>query len=539
MQADDLRLEELVQFSEGLVSLHGRRLVIQDLYAFAQFRRDLTEQVGRENARRMLTRFGYFRGQADAAAMKRIFTWNSLEEWLRAGPRMHSIQGVARNVVRELRVDPAAGTFHMEIVWHRSGEAEEHLATFGRSDDCVCWMLVGYASGYASFCMNKEVFFIETECMARGDNVCIAIGKDRASWGGELRPHLHEFEAADVQHKIQALSEKLRRKQRELAEERRKADPLGPMRTPAMIEVRSESFRRVLDLANRVAPFDSSVLVCGETGVGKEVLARHIHAESRRAHGPFVAVNCAALPETLLESELFGHKAGAFTGATRDRLGLFEQGRRGTLFLDEIGDITAAMQLKLLRVVQEREVMRVGESVTRPVDVRVIAATHRDLDELIAEGKFREDLGYRLRVIEIHIPPLRDRREDILPLARHLVLRVGARLKIENLRLDASCLNYLEDYDWPGNVRELENVLERAAVLSQGGLIVPECFPPRVLERTAAAPRLTDRTLAEVELDHIRAVLAAAGGNQSRAARTLGISPSTLWRKLRREPAGG
>ena len=196
----------------------------------------------------------------------------------------------------------------------------------------------------------------------------------------------------------------------------------------ASTEVRSRRFLRVLELAERVAQFDSSVLIIGETGVGKEVLARHIHELSGRSDGPFVAVNCGALPESLLESTLFGHKAGAFTGATRDQGGLFEEAQKGTIFLDEIGDTTAAVQLKLLRVLQEHEIMRVGETRPRQVDVRVISATNRNLEQAIAEGSFREDLYYRLRVVEISVPPLRDRQDDILSLARQFVAKTARRL---------------------------------------------------------------------------------------------------------------
>jgi two-component system, NtrC family, response regulator HydG len=285
-----------------------------------------------------------------------------------------------------------------------------------------------------------------------------------------------------------------------------------------------------------VAQFDTSVLISGETGTGKEVLARFIHRQSPRAALPFVGVNCTALPETLLESELFGHKAGSFTGATRDRTGLFEQAEKGTIFLDEIGDISPAMQMKLLRVLQEKEVLRVGESQTRKIDVRVIAATNRNLPELIREGRFREDLYYRLRVIEVEIPPLRLRRDDILPLARHFVRQLGLRLKMAQLRLDATCADYLLSYDWPGNVRELENAIEHAAVLSVNHLILPEHLPSHIAH-AGADPQIltadTSRTLAQIEQTYIQAVLKSAGGNQTQAARTLGISPSTLWRKLK------
>ena len=302
-------------------------------------------------------------------------------------------------------------------------------------------------------------------------------------------------------------------------------------------EVRSASFRRVLELARRVATFESSVLITGESGVGKEVIARHIHRLSRRSEGPFLAVNCGALPETLLESELFGHKAGAFTGAVRDRVGLFEQAGGGTILLDEIGDVTANVQVKLLRVLQEKEVTRVGESVPRKVDVRILAATNRDLAAAIREGRFRDDLYYRLAVIEVRVPPLRERPEDILPLARLFITRLGRKLHLPQVHLGAACLDLLQAYPWPGNVRELENALVRAAVLSTDGLILPEYLPPTILR--SAPPRKGPggdslrRTLAEVEREHIQAVLEATGGNRTRAARILAISPATLWRKCK------
>ncbi|HRU06247.1 MAG TPA: sigma 54-interacting transcriptional regulator, partial [Candidatus Brocadiia bacterium] len=404
MRAEDLKLEELVDFQEGRLNLHGRRLLIHALHALAQFRKDLIDMAGPDVARRVLTRFGYIHGHADAAAMKRIFEWRSLTEWLKAGPRMHSLQGMVRAVVRSLKVDEAAGHIEMEVTWHDSGEAEEHLIEFGLAREPVCWMLVGYASGYASFCMGRDVYFIEQTCAAAGARVCSAIGKDRASWGPAIDPYLPYFQAADIQGKISKLTQELKQKTKELSEKRRRLRELEGARRQHMVEVRSESFRRALDLASRIAPYDTTVLITGESGAGKEVMARHIHANSHRAQGPFVAVNCGALPETLLESELFGHKAGAFTGAFEDRVGLFEQASKGIIFLDEIGDISPAMQVKLLRVLQEREIMRVGESKTRKVDARVLAATNRDLKKDIADGRFREDLYYRLGVIEIVVP---------------------------------------------------------------------------------------------------------------------------------------
>jgi DNA-binding NtrC family response regulator/predicted hydrocarbon binding protein len=535
VRAEDLRLEEIIHFSEGSLSLHGRRLVIHDIHAFAHLRKDLFEMLGAESARRILTRFGYFWGHADAAAMKRIFTWDSLEEWVKAGPRMHMMQGVVRVAVRDLKIDAASGRFRMEVLWRDSGEAEEHRISLGESREPSCWMLAGYASGYASFCLDRPVYFLEGKCRAKGDRLCTAVGKDLDSWGEEVRPHLPFFQAEDVHGKIMTLTQELRRRTQELARERKRLEEVS---APPYAEVRSGSFRRALDLASRAAPFDTSILIVGETGTGKEVLARHLHRHSKRSAGPFLGINCGALPETLLESELFGHRAGAFTGAVRDRTGLFEQASGGTIFLDEIGDIPVPMQTKLLRVLQEREVTRVGESLPRKVNVRVLAATHRDLPRAVREGRFREDLLYRLRVIEIEVPPLRERREDILPLARHFVETFAARLKRPRLRLDAASLDLLQAYRWPGNVRELENAIERAAVLSRDGVLRPQDFPPEVvrtgLSRGAGADPLS-RSLADVEREHIRAVLERTGGRRDRAAEILGISPVTLWRRLRKQ----
>lgn len=537
MKAEDLRLEELVSFDDGALRFQGRRLVLHDMHAMAQFRRDLVSSLGEEEARRILTRFGFCWGQNDAAAMKRVFEWDSIEDLLLAGPRLHTLQGVAKVEVKwiELAED---GTFAMEVVWHDSGEAAEHLRDLGEADSPACWMLCGYASGYVSMCLDRDVYFIEQACKASGDSRCLATGKDLDSWGAEIEPYLTFFQIEDIHEKILILTDQLKQTTAQLERRNRRLRELEDPASIGLAEVKSKAYREILSVARKVARFDSSVLLAGETGVGKEVLARYIHENSDRSRKAFVAIDCGALPETLLESELFGHRAGSFTGAIRDRKGLFEEAEGGTIFLDEIGEVAPALQVKLLRVLQERVIRRVGENKVRPINVRVLSASNKDLGAAVKEGTFRDDLYYRLRVVELVIPPLRKRPEDILPLARFFVGRLAERLGLPDLQLDASCLDLLQQYPWPGNVRELENALERAAVLSEQGRVIPEGLPPSVRGLRPSPDNGASsfiRPLAEIELDHIKAVLRHTRGNRADAAKILGISTTTLWRRLKEE----
>ncbi len=300
----------------------------------------------------------------------------------------------------------------------------------------------------------------------------------------------------------------------------------------------SKAWLEVLQLAETVAPTESTVLIQGESGTGKEVIARYIHELSARKDGPFLSINCGALPESLLESELFGHVKGAFTGAVKDKSGLFAAAAGGTFFLDEIGETTPATQVKLLRVLQHREVIPVGATDAEPIDVRLVAATNRDLEEEIKGGRFRSDLYYRLNVILFHLPPLRQRVEDIPILVDHFLQRIAQARDEAPKHLDDAALAAAQEYAWPGNVRELENALERAAILTPGDTIGVSGLPTRVTQRIAE-PLVTTRTppnptLEAVERAYIMWVLQTEGGNKSRAAEVLGIDPSTLYRKLSR-----
>jgi len=305
----------------------------------------------------------------------------------------------------------------------------------------------------------------------------------------------------------------------------------------------SEPMRDVLEMVRRLSQSTASVLITGESGTGKELVARALHYNSARARRSFVAVNCAAIPETLLESELFGHKRGAFTDARSDHTGLVVEADGGTLFLDEIAELSPALQAKLLRVLQDREVRPVGATRTEKVDVRVISATNRELDPAMREGRFREDLFYRLNVVGVHIPALRERVEDILPLCEHFLARSAERAGKPAKPLSCAAVKLMLSHSWPGNVRELENVIERAVALSDEPEIGPEDLPSPLRERRSADPlagALTRRlTLDEVEREYILRVLQDEGGNKTRAAARLGLDRKTLYRKLEEYAHGG
>jgi transcriptional regulator with PAS, ATPase and Fis domain len=296
----------------------------------------------------------------------------------------------------------------------------------------------------------------------------------------------------------------------------------------------SEQIQKVLKLVEKVADTDSTILIAGESGTGKELIAKRIHYMSGRAEGPFVSINCGALPKDLLESNLFGHVKGSFTGAVRDQEGLLAVAGGGSFFLDEVGETLPATQVKLLRALQEREIIPVGGTKPRKIDVRLIAATNADLERAVAENRFRPDLYYRLNVIQIRLPSLRERREDIEELVEHFLEKLCAGKDPKTMSKEAR--EILMNYDWPGNVRELENTIERAVILSDDGVITPEDLPERVLQGGKRRGSLVidnpNLTLDELEREYILKVLNYTGGQKKRASEILGINPSTLYRKL-------
>jgi Nif-specific regulatory protein len=306
---------------------------------------------------------------------------------------------------------------------------------------------------------------------------------------------------------------------------------------PSNIIGKSHAMRSLYELVGQVAPSDTSVLIRGESGTGKEMIAQALHYASSRAENPFIKVNCAALPEAVIESELFGHEKGAFTGAIATRKGRFELADTGTIFLDEIGDLSPSMQVKLLRVLQEREIERVGGSRTIKIDVRIITATNRNLEELLGKGQFREDLYYRLNVFPLHLPPLRERKSDILLLADHFIEKYNKRSRKAVKRIATSAINLLMSYYWPGNVRELENVIERSVLLANNDVILGIHLPPSLqsAESTGTAPSTSlEETMDRVERELILDALKSSKGNYSKAAKTLGITERIMGLRIKK-----
>jgi two-component system, NtrC family, response regulator HydG len=536
MRVEDLSIGELVEFDseDGVVRFAGQRALIIDATAKGNLRKELISHFGVTAARAVLTRFGFVQGWRMAEAMQDLFQWESEADWHHACGRIHMLEGM-------YRLGPGTpGSLTKEgLTLVGSYEAEQHIAHLGRSDTSVCWTICGLTSGYLSRAMGKEIYVLEERCIGRGDAACHLLGRTLEEWGDDRAKDLRFYRAENLKEwlepSLHLITENLKEAERKLRQRKRVLSRVAPeAEDPIGMIARSPAMRRLVDLARRIAKVDSTVLITGESGTGKELIAHLVHAESSRAAGPFIAVNCGAITESLLESELFGHVRGAFTGAAQDRVGLFEAANGGTLLLDEIGDVSPGMQVKLLRVLQEHEIRRVGENKSRPVDVRVMAATNRELAADIAEGRFRKDLYYRLNVVQLHVPPLRNRREDILPLARVLLVEAATQFKRPITGLSPRAADQLLRYDWPGNVRELQNAMERAVALGGAKLMELDELPEEV-RKAIPSPSISGpvRGLDEIEKNYIMAVLDLNGGNQSRTAEQLGIGSATLYRKLK------
>jgi DNA-binding NtrC family response regulator len=544
----DSDLRRLIHFSagDGRIWLAGQRMLLVHAAALGSLRRELMQTIGWQATRRLLLRAGFAAGERDAALARQVRASADLFEMFAVGPQLHMLEGAVQVTAEKFEVDLERRHYYGVYRWDHSWEVATHVRDFGPQTEPVCWMLLGYASGYTSAFFGWPIFYKEVQCEGCGAAHCRIEGRPQSEWtDGEL---LAADYAADS---LILRLEDLQQQVETLRSTREMADELGPLIG------RSKAFESAVDLLRKAAATQVTVLLTGETGVGKERFARALHAMSARADKPFVAVNCAALPGELIESELFGAERGAFTGAGASRAGRFERAHGGTLLLDEVGDLPPPAQAKLLRVLQTGEVERLGSTATRKVDVRVVAATNVDLEAAVEAGRFRRDLFYRLNVYPIRVPPLRERIDDIVPLAEHMLQRFQA---LHGKRVGAftdRALEALRRYPWPGNVRELENLVERGVILANPNQSIDtqHLFP--MLEPDAAvvvnangrleaasaggAASLYDEVqrrglcLDALEDALIQEAVVRAGGNLAAAARALGLTRPQLSYRLSRQ----
>ena len=544
-------LRSLIRFSsdDGLIWLDQNRMVLMHAAALGELRKELIESIGHEQARRILTRAGYAAGVRDAEIARKVRGERSAIDAFVVGPQLHMLEGSVNVEPVRLEMDVKTGHFDGEFIWRNSWEADVHLQEFGHARDPVCWMQIGFASGYTSAFMGRFILFKETECSATGTNNCRIVGKPVEDWP-DADEYLPYYQEDSIVGRMLELREQVDTLRSTICERKRSPSLIGA----------STGFQTAFSLISKAAGTNVTVLLLGQTGVGKERFARTLHEMSPRAEAPFVAVNCAALPHDLIESELFGVEKGAFTGAHASRMGKFERADGGTLFLDEIGELPLAAQAKLLRVLQEGEIERLGDERVRKVNVRLVAATNVDLQDAVKHGRFRGDLYYRLNVYPVTIPSLRERTSDIPLLVEAMVARFCAMHEKKLLGVTDKAMRMLKAYSWPGNIRELENIIERGVILTpQHDWIqaehlfvdgsVEENRPDGIseagtLEADGPAP-LGARALCESilesagSLDQVERLLLEyaverSAGNLSGAARLLGITRPQLSYRLKK-----
>ncbi|WP_324032453.1 sigma 54-interacting transcriptional regulator [Shewanella avicenniae] len=538
MQTSNLDLRELLSFKPqgGSMSFLEQRIYFEDLYSQGIKRMDLCQSLGPDITKSIVIKAGFTKGWLVAERIRRSMPelWDEAKMG-KLGPLLSSMYGFGEMLYNQ-RQDGIINKPLVDSYFVGLFEAEQQLELIGQSDEAVCWEGIGFASGYVSNVEQRTVYFMEGECQACGDKYCHLWGNYVEEWGDEITPLLPFYNNISNESVASQLSDVLEKEyQLPPIIQTKIKDTLWNSKDDDSYPVSaSYAMNRLLDIAANVAKAPTSVLVTGESGVGKEKLVRFIHDNSQRKDKPLVAINCGALAETLLENELFGHSKGAFTGADGNKTGLIESANGGTLFLDEVGELSPAMQVKLLRVLQEREIIKVGDNSAIKVDLRIISATNKSLEKAVEAGEFRQDLYYRLKVIELVIPPLRERREDILPLCRQFLNRFNDVLGKSFTGFNHRAADLLLNYDWPGNVRELINVIERAAVLGINAQIQPEDLPDEL--HTLATPTSTHDTilsLHEVERCHIISTMKKLRNNKSLVAKKLGLSQATLYRKLK------
>ncbi len=548
-------LAEALNFAlgDGRIWLNDQRMVLMQSQVMGRLRAEIIDAFGMDAAKALFMRVGYMQGVRDAELIQKRFPAEDLTHALAAGPRVHTLEGFVKVTTRHFEFDVSKGTYYGEFLWNDSSEAAEHISSYGLASEPVCWMQTGYPTGYTSKLFGRTVIFREVECAGMGAPQCLVIGQHADAWGKDAP----EREYLGLEWK---------RARRPAARPRPESDEVWTDTSPAspsqeVVGV-SASFLRTRHMLERVASTDATVLFIGESGVGKELFSNQLHQMSRKSDGPFVPINCAAIPENLVESELFGVEKGAFTGAVSTRPGYFERANGGTLFLDEIASLTYSAQGKVLRAIQERKIERVGGTKTLPVNVRIVAASNVDLSDEVRKGRFRQDLYYRLCIFPITIPPLRERRDDIPLLAMHFLGLFRKRHGRNIPGFTRRAMDVLLTYDYPGNIRELQNLVERGTVYADDGKLIDihhlftgyeaasqmthqltgegrvgarklQLHQAQEVERAATAESAAD--LKRVETDLYRKALEDADGNISAAARGLGLSRAKLEYRLKRD----
>ncbi len=533
--------------STGHIWLDEQRMLLLHAKALAALRKELFDSLGVERARGLLVRMGFASGLHDGElALKKRRVGMSTEEAFLLGPKLHSVEGIVSVEKVALDIDLSRGHFFGDFLWENCWEDEANVADFGFGEEPACWTQIGYASGYTSAFMGRLVFFKEIECRSQGDTRCRIVGQPAEVWRDEH--YANYFRAQTIG--AQLIDFNIGLEQLRTVQPRRQYDK-------KLVGV-SQGFKAAFELLQSAAGSAISVLLLGETGVGKEMFARWLHDNGPRARGPFIAVNCAAIPHDLIEAELFGVEKGAYTGAQLARSGRFERASGGTLFLDEVGDLPLAAQVKLLRALQTGEVERLGSEQPTKIDVRIVAATNVDLQRAMRDGKFRTDLFYRFNTFPITIPPLRERKADIPALISRFLDKYGELYGKKLRGLTDKAMDDVLSHAWPGNIRELENVVERAVLLApdNGAIETSHLFGqalPRLAEGgvnvtghvTQSHPDALDPLCEQLLAHHVdleslerrlmQMAMQRADGNLSRAARLLGITRPQLAYRLKKE----
>jgi DNA-binding NtrC family response regulator len=545
---NDLRARIRFCVDTGQIWLHEHRMLLVHAEAQSRLRKELIDSLGMDRARGLLTRMGYAAGMIDfELARTRTRGEGDLKAFM-AGPQLHMLEGIVKVTVIALEYNREAGSFCAEILWENSWEAQFHKRLFGSHFEPVCWSQIGYACAFASAFMGRKILYKEVECAGMGGNHCRIIGKPVEEWE-DASEYARFFTHESIAEQLIDLQTQVVQLRSAIGE---------TQNLPSDIVGNSQAFLAAFELLKQAAKSQITVLLLGETGVGKEVFARTLHETGSRCSESFIAINCAAIPHDLVEAELFGVEKGAYTGALSSRPGRFERANCGTLFLDEVGDLPLSAQAKLLRVLQEGEIERLGDHKTRKVDVRLVAATNIDLKQLVKEGKFRLDLYYRLNAFQINIPPLRERKTDIPLLSNRFLEKYSAIHGNKLLGFTDKAKRAMLTYSWPGNIRELQNTVERGVILAPGGTRVEleQMFSASIdenslefgldgdgslnIDRPKPGNDLYEdvlngiMTLEQAETKLIDAAVKKAHNNLSAAARTLGLTRPQLAYRLKR-----